>query len=338
MRELISIIIPAYQEELKIERCLQSILASTYRNLELIVVNDGSTDNTEKVVNDFKEKNKPQTAALRLITVPRGGAARARNLGLGLAKGEYIGFVDADDMIHPEMLEKLAGSLKRGNDLSICRLVFCDETGKAKFRQHSGTGEKRKCPRQALEMIMWEQTQMSLCSALFRREVIMGESGKTMVSCPENVVTFEDFAFVCEYASRCNGWIEKLPFDGYFYCKHEGSSSTGIYTAKEICHALQPILAVGEKLHDPAFISHKLLYAFLHMEFWYKEAFRSSRHDFSKDSENWRVYMREMERYADIFMNSPNVSLYKKTAMWMVRKHPGMGRILAKTWGRLVFR
>lgn len=338
MKALISIIIPAYQEELKIERCLQSILASTYRNLELIVVNDGSTDNTEKVVKDFKKKNKSQTATLRLVTIPRGGAARARNFGLGLARGEYIGFVDADDMIHPEMIEKLADSLERGNDLSMCRLVLCDETGKQKSRQHGGIGERRKCPRQALEMIMWEQTQMSLCSALFRREVIIGESGKTMVFCPEDVVAFEDFAFVCEYASRCNGWIEKLPFDGYFYCKHEGSSSTGIYTAEEIRHALEPILAAGEEIHAPAFTSHKLIYAFLHMEFWYKEAFRSSRRDFSPDSENWRIYMREMERYADIFMDAPNVPLYKKSAMWMARKHPGMGWILAKTLGRLVFR
>ncbi len=335
MRKLVSIIVPAYQEELRIERCLQSIFASTYPNLELIVVNDGSTDNTEQVVQDFKKKNKSQATLLKLVTVPRGGAARARNYGLGLAEGDYIGFADADDMIHPEMIEKLADSLERGNDLSICRLVFCDEAGKPKSCQYSQSRDSKKCPRQALEMIMWEQVQMSLCSVLFRREVIMEESGKPTILCPEDVVAFEDFAFVCEYASRCNGKMEKLPFDGYFYCKHRGSSSTGTYTAREICHALQPVLAVGERM-GAGFTAHKLQYAFRFLAFWYEEALRSSRDNFLPDSENWRICMEELERYADIFMSAPNVSLYKKAAMWIVRKHPSIGWVLANTLGRLI--
>lgn len=335
MRKLVSIIIPAYQEEFRIERCLESILASTYPNLELIVINDGSTDNTEKVVKDFKKKNSSQTVLLKLVTVPRGGAAKARNYGLRLAKGDYIGFVDADDMIHPEMIEKLADSLGRGNDLSICRLIFCDGAGKPKSRQYGRNRERRKCPGRALEMIMWEQVQMSLCSVLFRREVIMGERGETPLLCPEDVVAFEDFAFVCEYASRCNGWIEKLPFDGYFYCRRKGSSSTGIYTAGEISHALQPVLAVGERM-GTGFTAHKLQYAFRFMAFWYEEALRSGRGEFSPGSENWRICMGELERYADIFMKAPNVSLYKKAAMQIVRKHPAIGRILAKTLGKLI--
>ncbi|MCI9589778.1 MAG: glycosyltransferase family 2 protein [Lachnospiraceae bacterium] len=336
MNELVSIIVPAYQEESRIERCLQSILASTYTNLELIIVNDGSTDNTEKVIQDFKRKNEPQTALFKLVTVPRGGAARARNYGLRLARGDYIGFVDADDMIHPEMIEKLADSLGRGNDLSICRLIFCDEAGVPKPHQHAPGKDRKKCPNQALEMIMWEQIQMSLCAALFRREVIIGQGGKPEIFCPEDVVAFEDFAFICEYAGRCRGFVERLDFDGYFYCKHEGSSSTRIYTAREICYALQPILAIGEKFCAPGFSSHKLLYTFLFIDYWYKEALRSSRHDFSPDSENWRICMEELERYEDVFMNSRKVSLYRKTAMWIIRRHPGLGWIVAKTWGRLI--
>ena len=103
---------------------------------------------------------------------------------------------------------------------------------------------------------------------LFCWKVIMGEEGKPTIFCPEDVVAFEDFAFVCEYASRCSGRMEKLPFDGYFYCKHKGSSSTGIYTAREIRHALQPVLAVGEKM-GAGFTAHKLQYAFRFMAFWY---------------------------------------------------------------------
>ena len=106
MNELVTMIIPAYQEEKKIGRCLKSIAASTYRNLELIVVNDGSTDSTQKVVEQFKEKYKPGDIELELINVTNGGSGRARNCGMQKARGKYIGFVDGDDMIHPQMIER----------------------------------------------------------------------------------------------------------------------------------------------------------------------------------------------------------------------------------------
>jgi len=337
MKELVSIIIPAYQEEKRIGRCLQSIAASTYRNLEVIVVNDGSTDGTEKVVRDFKKKNGSKILSIHVITISNGGAARARNHGLRLAKGEYIGFIDADDMIHPQMIEKLVGSLKRGNDLSICGRWICNESGKPNFYQHRLRKQRRRCPYEALEMIMWDQVQMSSCTALFRRKIVMGAEAGEALFCPEDVAVFEDFAFICEYVSRCRGFVEVLPFQGYFYCKHKESLTTRKYTAKEIRGALQPILAVGEGMKKPQFIAHKLQYAFMFMEFWYKEASRSNRFDFSPDCENWTIYMQELERYADIYMNAPNVALHKKIAMWAVRKHQGIGRLLAKTAGRLVF-
>lgn len=334
MKELVSIIIPAYQEEYRIERCLQSILNSTYHNLEIIVVNDGSTDHTDKIVENFKKKNESKTVSVKLINIPNGGAARARNCGLYFAKGDYIGFADADDMIHPQMIERLVESLRRGNELSICHFVLCNAEGKHKFYRKPVKREKRECPQQALEMIMWEKIQMSVWSVLFRRELIMDTEGKPTIFCPEDVVGFEDFAFICEYVSRCNGFIERIPYYGYFYCKHKGSLSTKRYTAEQLSYALQPVLAIGEKMNDMNFNAHKLQYSFRFMAYWYVEALRSSKNDFSPNCKNWKICMRELERYADIFMKAPNVAIYKKIAMWMVRRHPGIGWILAKTIGR----
>lgn len=337
MKELVSIIIPAYQEEKRIGRCLQSIVASTYHNLEVIVVNDGSTDGTEKVVRDFKERNGSKITSIHVITISNGGAARARNHGLRLAKGEYIGFIDADDMIHHQMIEKLVGGLKRGNDLSICGRWICNESGKPNFHQRRLRKQRRQCPYEALEMIMWDQVQMSMYATLFRRKIVMGAEAGEALFCPEDVVAFEDFAFVCKYVSRCRGFVEVLPFQGYFYCKHKKSLTARRYTAKEIRYTLQPILAVGEGMKNSQFIAHKLQYAFMCMEFWYREASRCNRSDFSPDCENWTIYMQELERYADIYMSAPNVALYRKIAMWVVRKHQGIGWLLAKTAGRLVF-
>lgn len=328
MKELVSIIIPAYQEEKRIGRCLQSIVASTYHNLEVIVVNDGSTDGTEKVVRDFKERNGSKITSIHVITISNGGAARARNHGLRLAKGEYIGFIDADDMIHHQMIEKLVGGLKRGNDLSICGRWICNESGKPNFHQRRLRKQRRQCPYEALEMIMWDQVQMSMYATLFRRKIVMGAEAGEALFCPEDVVAFEDFAFVCKYVSRCRRFVEVLPFQGYFYCKHKKSLTARRYTAKEIRYTLQPILAVGEGMKNSQFIAHKLQYAFMCMEFWYREASRCNRSDFSPDCENWTIYMQELERYADIYMSAPNVALYRKIAMWVVRKHQGIGWLL----------
>ena len=336
VEELVSIIIPAYQEEKRIRRCLQNILASTYQNLELVVVNDGSTDHTAQVVRNAAKENRSSFRSIELINILHGGSGRARNCGLRKAKGRYIGFVDADDMIHPLMIEKLAQSLRDGSEMASCGLLFCDEDGKPGFHRRYIHGERRRCPGQALKKAMWEQIQMSLGTVLFRRENIIDERGELLISCPEKTAAFEDFAFVCRYLSRCNGIWDVLPFYGYFYCKHKGSLTCGRWSAQELSYALHPVLAAGESLEDSGFICHKLQYAFRFMAFWYVEACRSSKREFSPHCENWRICMRELERYADIYMEAPEVALHRKAAMWIVRNQPGVGRLLAKTAGRFI--
>lgn len=336
MQALVSIIIPAYQEEKRIGRCLDSILRSSYRNLELIVVNDGSTDKTGEVVRSFMKKADSNGAVIKLVEIPNGGPAHARNVGLKKTSGQFIGFADADDMIHPQMIERLAESLRRGNDLAVCGQLICKEDGKRAWRQYPLREQHRRCPKEALEMVMWEQLLMSCNSSLFLREKIFDKAGELFISFPEAATSFEDFAFVCEYLLCCNGVLEVLPFPGYFYCKHPGSLTTRTFLAEELYRDLQPILRAGEAIGDEHFTAHKLQYAFRFMAFWYEEAFRCSRQGFSEQSESWKLCMRELERYADIYMKASNVLPHRKLAMWIVRKHPNLGRLFAKTVGRVI--
>lgn len=111
MIELISVIIPAYNAEKTIERCLNSVINQTYNNLEIIVVNDGSTDNTETVVKSLASVD----GRVRLITIENGGVSHARNTGIDSAKGEYITFVDSDDYIDDSMYESLLNLIKKYN-------------------------------------------------------------------------------------------------------------------------------------------------------------------------------------------------------------------------------
>ena len=104
MREpLISIVIPVYNTQEYIIACLESITKQTYKNYEVIIVNDGSTDKSEEVISSFIEANKLEK--FHLLNKENGGVSSARNLGLARAKGEWVTFVDSDDWIEPGFLE-----------------------------------------------------------------------------------------------------------------------------------------------------------------------------------------------------------------------------------------
>jgi len=101
MNDLISVIIPVYNTEKYIENCLRGVLGQTYENIEVIVINDGSTDNSLKIINKIKDKR------LKIIDRENSGAAYSRQQGVKMAKGKYIIFVDADDYIKPAYIERL---------------------------------------------------------------------------------------------------------------------------------------------------------------------------------------------------------------------------------------
>lgn len=103
MDSLISIIVPVYNVEKYLERCINSIINQTYKNLDIILVNDGSTDNSGKICDEFNFKDN----RIQVIHKTNGGLSDARNAGLEIAKGEYIGFVDSDDYIALDMFETL---------------------------------------------------------------------------------------------------------------------------------------------------------------------------------------------------------------------------------------
>ena len=97
----ISVIVPVYNVELYLYQCLDSIINQTFKDIEIICINDGSTDNSGKVLEEYAQKDD----RVKVLTQENQGQAVARNKGLDIAKGEYIYFVDSDDFIHPQTLE-----------------------------------------------------------------------------------------------------------------------------------------------------------------------------------------------------------------------------------------
>lgn len=116
MNKLISVIIPVFNVEKYLERCIKSIINQTYKNLEILLINDGSTDKSIEICNRYLEIDN----RIVLLNKENGGLSSARNLGIDKAKGEYISFVDSDDFIHELMYETLVSNLEKNDcDISI---------------------------------------------------------------------------------------------------------------------------------------------------------------------------------------------------------------------------
>lgn len=116
-KPVISVIIPVYNVENYLERCLQSVLKQTYSNLEILLIDDGSTDHSGEICDLYLKKDK----RIKVYHKKNGGLSSARNLGLLLCKGDYVGFVDSDDWIDHEMYERLFKLIQKGDyDISVC--------------------------------------------------------------------------------------------------------------------------------------------------------------------------------------------------------------------------
>lgn len=119
----VSVIMPAYNCETLITDTIQSLFNQTFKDFEVIVINDGSTDNTLKVLENLKQND----SRLDILTVKNGGPAKARNIGIEKAKGKYIYFMDSDDIILPNMIEEMF-NLSTKEDLDICTCGYTMES------------------------------------------------------------------------------------------------------------------------------------------------------------------------------------------------------------------
>lgn len=122
----ISVIVPAYNAENMIENCIQSILNQTYRNLEIVIVNDGSTDGTLDILKGLSNKD----SRIKIVDIKNGGVSHARNTGIDIATGSYITFVDSDDTIEPDMYEYLINLIEKYSvDIAHCSYANIDKYG-----------------------------------------------------------------------------------------------------------------------------------------------------------------------------------------------------------------
>ncbi len=192
MSEKISVIVPVYNAERFLERCTDSILNQTYTDIELILVNDGSKDNSLELCKKIAEKD----SRVVVIDKPNGGAASARNKGIDAATGEFIGFCDADDYLDTDMYQILLGVLKENNlDMVDSLSKVFDEKGNLLYSEDNSRNLKIVSSEDYIKSIFSREGNVSLCTRLFRSSLIKN------IQIPEGR-RVEDFYFIIECLTK----------------------------------------------------------------------------------------------------------------------------------------
>lgn len=171
---LISVIVPVYNIMDCLERCVKSICAQTWENLEILLVDDGSTDGTGALCDQLAKKD----GRIRVFHKENGGSSSARNLGIREAKGEWLGFVDSDDWIEPQMYERLLGAaLLSGASIAQASRDEIDEEGTR--RPDVCAPSKEELTRSAeefLRTLLLHEGDCSFCTKLVKRELFAGRA------------------------------------------------------------------------------------------------------------------------------------------------------------------
>ena len=209
----ISIIVPVYNVEKYIKRCLDSIIAQTFEDIEIILVDDGSTDSSGIICDEYSKVD----TRVRVIHKKNGGLSSARNAGIEAARGEFLGFIDSDDYISSDMFEVLYRNMVRERaDLSICGIYQCYE-GK-KPRRNNPWYRVLTAEEAIVIAFRGKRFSVNAVNKLYRKALF------NCIRYPEGKAT-EDAYVIVDVLSQCNRVVATSE-QKYFYFHREGSITT----------------------------------------------------------------------------------------------------------------
>lgn len=266
MKEKISIIVPVYNAEKYVENTVQSIINQTYKNIQIILVDDGSQDRSLKIIQKLAKNEK----RIKVIHQENKGVSAARNTGISHATGDYLTFVDADDFLEPKACEILYDNIKKYNsDISIASVK------KINIANHiispPPTNKIYKYNKEEfLKIFFVNDGSLDVASAyakLYSKNIYKG------ITYDENRSSNEDRYYLFESILKCNTIIfQDIPV--YTYKMHENSLSTSevnerlfdnIYFAKKM---LKEIEKKEPKLHDIALYNYQITTMWVYRNFY----------------------------------------------------------------------
>lgn len=217
----VSVIVPVYNTEKYLDECINSILTQTIHDIEVILVDDGSTDTSPAICDAYAEKD----CRVKVIHKPNGRAASARNAGLRIAQGDFIAFVDSDDWISPDMYERM---LDTGVDVCLCDYLHFRGDQEFPFSQpniREGYYDKEQIRKEVYPHLVMDGVEfpitISNCVLLIKHKIIVDNN----LSYREDILISEDAPFGSEvlYCASSFAYLKGQHF--YHYRMTEGSAS-----------------------------------------------------------------------------------------------------------------
>lgn len=264
----ISVVVPIFNAEKSLNRCIDSIIGQTHRNLEIILVNDGSTDDSLSICRFYEG----QDERILVIDTPNGGVSNARNVGILQATGSYLGFVDSDDWIEPSMFEALIGGMQQSPDASLASIGI----------NHAGWQQylSKLCCKQPTCVLTYEQTLGEIIS----RSIGLGGYvwNKLFIKTDQlfdPTLSFcEDIEFVVRYftsfhshpsvvINQCAYHYDRTPYESFSSLKY--GESRYVTSLKAYDLVLQHLPSDLSSLHEIVY-SRQNLHSFRLLKHWTK--------------------------------------------------------------------
>ena len=287
MGEKISVIVPVYNVEAYLERCVESILQQTYANFELILINDGSTDSSGLICDHLAS----QYENIKVYHIENAGVSNARNMGIQLATGAWITFIDSDDFVTQDYLATLASAVEGQNiGFVIAPLHHIKNGIVTDIPPHSGKTELWSTEETMKELLMTTRTSFFPVAKLFKRNLLADEKFNT------NYHLAEDALFLTELLlkTRCSSVFIDKPI--YYYDHREGSATTSVNQ-----HVFDTIEVYQQIIAQVSQAFPNLKYELINRECWsyitvYDKIIFTSREEYQKEKAELRTWIVQHRR------------------------------------------
>ena len=291
MKQLISVIVPVYNSEKYLKECINSILHQTYENIEIIIINDGSTDNSLLISQELQKEDK----RIKIINQKNSGVSYSRNKGIQEATGEYIMFVDSDDFIVQNYIELMYKEITKNNyDACISGMTFCDKNRKIIKKEMFVKNNIELNFKEIIPSFVNTLYFCSSCKTLIKRKKII----ENCIKFKEDLSFGEDLRFSFDVIRSCKriGYLSEC---GYFY-RQNGESIThenDIKTIKKYLRdSLEVYMYIEKFINEPILISNRL---FTKLNYALRKVTTLSKINYQKFKEYYNLILEEFEKNVD---------------------------------------
>ena len=233
---VVTIIIPLYNRIKTLNKCVDSVLSQTYSDLEIILVDDGSDDSSGNLCDKYMEAD----PRVRVIHGCNQGAAFARNQGIEIARGEYITFIDSDDYVTPDYIERLVEAFEKHD----CVLAICNSYNAkdGKLTKRKLPGERRYLVKDFIKGTFYDRIEGGSCWGKLYKTSDIKHIFREFNYC-------EDIFYVFEFLAGREGYITVVPEYLYYYVRHN-DSITGLKRLKDLTDVLRSCEEIRNTCHD----------------------------------------------------------------------------------------